>query len=79
MDFKCSEFISYFNFKTLKSCTEFYNGTRCEHFVTPIESKKTEKIKPPAVDTDSTKTSWKIKATIDNRNFLIPVSLVKLI
>lgn len=44
-----------------------------------IENKKTEKIKPPAVDTDSTKTSWKIKATIDNRNFLIPVSLVKLI
>ena len=40
-----------------------------------IETKKTaEKTKLPPVETEIPKTSWKIKATIDNRNFLIPVS-----
>lgn len=39
-----------------------------------IENTNTDKIKPPTVEKENPKASWKIKATIDNRNFLIPVS-----
>jgi hypothetical protein len=41
-----------------------------------VEIKKTEKIKTQnSIETESVpKVTWKIKATVDNRNFLIPIS-----
>lgn len=40
-----------------------------------IEVNKQSEAKPKtSFESDVSKTSWKIKATIDNRNFLIPVS-----